>query len=214
MKSAPTIGKISLEDLDPICRELSANDPSIRRAYERYGAPPLWAREPSFATLIHIILEQQVSLASAKAAYEKLMDTVGEITPENILALSDEEMRAAYFSRQKAVYARELSKAVIEKRLVIGKLGKLPDREVRTTLTQVKGIGRWTSDIFLLMCLCRPDVMPVGDIALHQAWKELRGLETRPTSKDFPSIAERWRPYRSVAARLLWHFYLSERGRS
>ncbi|MCO6509933.1 MAG: DNA-3-methyladenine glycosylase 2 family protein [Aridibacter famidurans] len=214
MTAEPTIKNISQEDLDPICRELSAGDPSIRRAYEQYGSPPLWAREPSFATLIHIILEQQVSLASAKAAYEKLLETVDEITPENILALSDGEMKAAYFSRQKAVYARELSKAVVERHLVIEELGTLPDEEVRTALTQVKGIGRWTSDIFLLMCLLRPDVMPVGDIALHQAWKELRGLETRPTSAEFPSVAERWRPYRSVAARLLWHFYLSERGRS
>lgn len=214
MTAKPTIKKISREDLGPICRELSDADPSIRRAYECYGAPPLWDREPSFATLIHIILEQQVSLASAKAAYEKLLETVGEITPENILALSDGEMKTAYFSRQKAVYARELSTAVIERRLVIEELDTLPDEEVRTSLTQVKGIGRWTSDIFLLMCLLRPDVMPVGDIALHQAWKELRSLETRPTSSEFPSIAERWRPYRSVAARLLWHFYLSERGRS
>lgn len=207
-------GRVTENDLDPICRELASNDPSIGRAYELYGAPPLWAREPSFATLIQIILEQQVSLASAAAAFRKLERTVVEVTPENILALTDEEMRAAYFSRQKAVYARELSKAVIERTLVIEELQHVSDEDVRESLMRVKGIGRWTSDIFLLMCLLRPDVMPVGDIALHQAWMEIRGLETRPSSAEFPSIAERWRPYRSVAARLLWHFYLSERGRS
>lgn len=214
MTAKPTIDKISGENLNSICRELASSDGHLARAYQHYGAPPLWAREPSFATLIHIILEQQVSLASAKAAFGKLSETVGEITPENILALSDEEMKAAYFSRQKAVYARELSTAVLEQDLKLEELHELSDEEVRARLTSVKGIGRWTSDIFLLMCLLRPDVMPVGDIALHQAWKDLKGLETRPTSAEFPSIAERWRPFRSVAARLLWHFYLSERGRS
>ncbi|HUF03529.1 MAG TPA: hypothetical protein VMM38_05070 [Aridibacter sp.] len=214
MTTPPTIGKISAKDLGSICRALASADPSIGKAYELYGAPPLWARDPSFATLIQIILEQQVSLASARAAYEKLIEKVGEITPGKVLALSDEEMKAAYFSRQKAVYARELSRAVIERDLVIEELHILSDEGVRESLMKVKGIGRWTSDIFLLMCLLRPDVMPVGDIALHQAWKDLAGLERRPASAEFPSIAERWRPYRSVAARLLWHYYLSERRRT
>lgn len=214
MKSAPTIGKISANDLDPICRVLGSSDVRLARAYELHGAPPLWDREPSFETLVHIILEQQVSLASAAAAYRKLKEKVGEITPATVLSLSDEEMRSAYFSRQKAVYVRELSTAVAEGRLVIEDLPKFTDDEVRKRLMKVKGIGRWTSDIFLLMCLLRPDVMPVGDIALHQAWKELAGLEKRPSSDEFSPVAEKWRPYRSVAARLLWHFYLSERGRS
>lgn len=213
MSSGATIAKISASDLDPICAEIAAQDPVIGKAYEMYGPPPLWDRQPTFETLIHIILEQQVSLASAKAAFDKLSETVGEITPENVLALSDEEMKAAYFSRQKALYARELSNAVLERTLVLEELHSLSDKDVRKSLMKVKGIGRWTSDIFLLMCLLRPDVMPVGDIALHQAWKELAGLEKRPSSEEFHTIAERWKPYRSVAARLLWHFYLSERNR-
>lgn len=214
MRSAPTTSNISEQNLDGISRELADADDRLRRVYEIYGPPPLWDREPTFPTLIHIILEQQVSLASALAAFNKLKEAVVEITPENILELSDEQMKGAYFSRQKVKYARELSWAVSEGSLVLEKLGMLNDDEVRGELMKVKGIGRWTSDIFLLMALLRADVMPVGDIALHQAWKELASLEARPSSEHFTSIAERWAPYRSVAARLLWHFYLSERGRS
>lgn len=214
MNTAPTINRITEQNLDPICRELASSDGRLARAYKTYGPPPLWDREPTFASLVHIILEQQVSLASAKAAFDNLVDAVGEVTPEAVLSLSDEQMKAACVSRQKAVYVRELSQAIIDRRLVPENLYSLGDREVRERLTAVKGIGRWTSDIFLLMCLLRPDVMPVGDIALHQAWKDLAGLERRPRSDEFASTANRWRPYRSVAARLLWHFYLSERGRA
>lgn len=214
MRSEATIKNISEGNLDAISRELADSDVSLRRVFETYGPPPLWDREPTFATLIHIILEQQVSLASALAAFSKLRETVGKITPQNILSLSDEEMKAAYFSRQKAVYARELSKAVLNGSLDLECLVTLDDDGVRTELTKIKGIGRWTSDIFLLMALLRPDVMPVGDLALHQAWKELGSLDERPSSEQFTAIAERWAPYRSVAARLLWHFYLSERSRS
>lgn len=214
MRSAPTISNISEESLDAISRELANSDDRLRRVYETYGPPPLWDREPTFPTLIHIILEQQVSLASALAAFNKLKETVGEITPENILSLSDDEMKAVYFSRQKTAYVRELSKAVLKGSMELESLKTLDDDGVRTELTKIKGIGRWTSDIFLLMALLRPDVMPVGDIALHQAWKELAGLDSRPSSEQFTSIAVQWTPYRSVAARLLWHFYLSERSRS
>lgn len=213
MTSAPTISNITEENLDRLCRELADRDEYLARVYDLYGSPPLWAREPSFPTLIHIILEQQVSLASALAAFNKLKKAVGAITPENILSLSDEEMKEAYFSRQKTVYARALSRAVLERALVLERLGILSDEEVRGELMKVKGIGRWTSDIFLLMALLRPDVMPVGDIALHQAWKDLAGLARRPVAEEFIALAARWTPYRSVAARLLWHFYLSERSK-
>ncbi len=211
MSAQPSNGKVTAENLEAHCRQLASEDDHLRMIYERYGAPPLWAREPDFETLIHIILEQQVSLASALAAFNKLRETIGDITPENVLSLDDAEMKAAYLSRQKALYARELSKAVLEKRLVLDELSALPDGQVRAELMEVKGIGRWTSDIFLLMCLLRPDVMPVGDIALHEAWRSVAGLDDRPLSEEFKDISVRWKPYRSVAARLLWHFYLSER---
>ena len=189
---------------------LADSDQYLARIYEAYGPPPLWDREPGFATLLNIILEQQVSLASAKACFDKLTNHLGGVTPEGLLVLNDAELKRIGFSRQKAVYGRHLSEAVIEKRIDFEGLHRLTNAQVKSELIKLKGVGEWTSDIYLIMALLRPDVMPRGDIALHTAWHELSG-EPRPTSDEFLVIAERWKPYRSVAARLLWHFYLSER---
>lgn len=205
------IKTLNAENLVRYCRKLAKNDTDLADIFNEYGTPPLWEREEGFATLIHIILEQQVSLASALSAFNKLKEKVGEITPEAVLKLFDEEMKAAYFSRQKTVYARELAKAITNKTLDLEKLKNLPDAEVKTELKKIKGIGDWTSDIYLLMALLRTDVMPKGDLALHIAWKKLKNLERTPSSEEFQIIAEKWKPYRAVAARLLWHFYLESR---
>ena len=189
---------------------MADSDQYLARIYEAYGPPPLCDREPGFATLLNIILEQQVSLASAKACFDKLTNHLGGVTPEGLLALNDAELKRIGFSRQKAAYGRHLSEAVIEKRIDFEGLHRLTNAQVKSELIKLKGVGEWTSDIYLIMALLRPDVMPRGDIALHTAWHELSG-EPRPTSDEFLVIAERWKPYRSVAARLLWHFYLSER---
>jgi DNA-3-methyladenine glycosylase II len=200
------------ENLTEICSELARTDTDLAFIFESFGTPPLWAREASFATLIHIILEQQVSLASALAAFNKLKEKLGAVvTPENVLRLSDEELKACYFSRQKAVYARELSKAVSDGSLDLKSLEDLTDAEVKHELKKIKGIGDWTSDIYLLMALLRADVMPKGDLALHVAYKKLKNLERPPHAEEFQKIAERWKPFRAVAARLLWHFYLSHK---
>jgi DNA-3-methyladenine glycosylase II len=180
------------------------------RVYETYGVSPLWDREPGFATLLQIILEQQVSLASAKACYDRLATRLGDVTPETVLTLDDTEMKAVGFSRQKTAYARHLSEALINRHIDLDSLADLSDGEVKAGLMSLKGVGEWTSDIYLLMALLRPDVMPKGDIALHTAYHSLTG-EPRPSSDEFLVIAEQWRPYRSVAARFLWHFYLSEK---
>jgi len=192
------------------CRKLAAADADLAFIFQTYGTPPLWQREASFATLVHIILEQQVSLASALAAFNKLKEKLGAITPEGVLNLSDEELKAAYFSRQKTVYARELARAILDGNLDLKALENLPDAEVKRELKKIKGIGDWTADIYLLMALLRPNVMPKGDLALHIAWKRLKKLEHAPSSDEFQVIAERWTPFRAAAARLLWHFYLSE----
>ena len=192
------------------CRSLAAADPIFRRVHETYGTPPLWDRPPGFPTLLQIILEQQVSLASAKACFDKLTDRLGEIAPERLLTLNDAELRTVGFSRQKTAYARHLSEAVMERRIDLAKLHKLSDSEVKAELIKLKGVGEWTSDIYLLMALLRPDVMPKGDIALHAAYQKLKGFDARPNSEEFVVMAERWKPFRSVAARLLWHFYLNE----
>lgn len=196
--------------LKAACRELSKRDKHMRHVLKLYGPPPLWDREPGFATLLQIILEQQVSLASAKACFDKLCLHLGRVTPASLLTLNDAELKTIGFSRQKTAYARHLSEAVVEKRIDLDSLHHLPDTDVKSELVKLKGIGEWTSDIYLLMALLRPDVMPKGDIALHTAWHNLSG-EARPTSDEFALMAEKWKPLRSVAARLLWHFYLSER---
>ncbi len=202
---------VNNENLPLYCQELAYKDTDLALIFQTYGTPPLWKREAAFATLVHIILEQQVSLASALSAFNKLKAKLGKITPENVLSLTDEELKAAYFSRQKIVYARCLSEAIICGSLNLQSLENLSDKDVKHELKKIKGIGDWTADIYLLMALLRPDVMPKGDLALHVAWQKLKKLEVRPNSDEFLIIAERWKPFRAVAARLLWHFYLNAR---
>jgi DNA-3-methyladenine glycosylase II len=198
------------QSLVSACQNLAVADSDLAFIFQTYGTPPLWKREPTFATLIHIILEQQVSLASALSAFNKLKEKLVEITPEGVLSLSGEEMKAAYFSRQKTVYARELARAILEGTLDLKALENLPDAEAKHELKKIKGIGDWTADIYLLMAGLRADVMPKGDLALHVAWKRLKNLERAPDSDEFQQIAGKWKPLRAAAARLLWHFYLSK----
>jgi DNA-3-methyladenine glycosylase II len=193
------------------CLDLAAADPYLGRIFASYGTPPLWDRPLGFGTLLNIILEQQVSLASAKACFDKLAARLGDVTPAGLLTLDDAELKAIGFSRQKTAYARHLSEAVVEDRIDLERVHGLPDDQAKAELIKLKGIGEWTSDVYLLMAMLRPDVMPRGDIALHAAYQKLTCTEKRPNSDEFIAVAERWRPFRSVAARLLWHFYLSER---
>lgn len=197
-------------NIDEMCRELSVDD-HLKMIYETYGTPPLWDRPTGFATLLNIILEQQVSLASAKACFDKLAAYCGGVTPQKLLTIGDAELKTIGFSRQKTAYARHLAEAVVENRIDLDSLHKMPDADVKAELVKLKGIGEWTADVYLLMAMLRPDVMPRGDIALHAAYQKLTNAEKRPGSDEFIVIAEKWRPYRSVAARLLWHYYLSEK---
>ena len=177
----------------------------------RHGLPPLWAREPGFATLVHIILEQQVSLASAKAAFDKLAAALDTITPHKLLTLDDAQLKAIGFSRQKVVYTRHLAEAIVGRRFSPNQLTRMSDEDAKAALVQLKGIGNWTADIYLLMVLRRPDVWPVGDLALQLAAQRIKQLQARPTPLQLEALGELWRPYRAVAARVLWHHYLSER---
>lgn len=192
-------------------RELAKRDKNLSRIVSIYGPPPLWEREEGFHTLIHIILEQQVSLASAQAAYNRLAEAINPLTPENFLTLSDTKLRAIGFSRQKTTYSRELANAILKGRLDIAHLQDLDDQLARDQLMKVKGIGPWTADIYLLMALRRPDIWPRGDLALEVAIQQVKGWSRRPTSEETSKMSAAWQPWRSVAARLLWHFYLSER---
>lgn len=193
-------------------RALAAEHPDLAASVERFGPPPLWAREPSFATLVHLILEQQVSLASALAAFERLRLATGDVTPTTFLTLDDATLREIGFSRQKTGYARDLALALTDG-FDLAALKRHEDDDVRRELMRLRGIGRWTADVYLIMCLRRPDVWPHGDQALATGAMELLGLSERPTFDELHAIAERWRPYRAVAARIVWHHYLGLRGR-
>ena len=196
------------ESLFAAATGLAARDPDLAREFERLGPPPLWDREPGFPTLVHIILEQQVSLASSRAAFKKLADAISPLEPEVFLSLDDARLKAIGFSGQKGRYCRELAQTILDGALDLDRLPSLSDDDVRTRLTRVVGIGRWTADIYLLMALGRPDVWPRGDLALHKAMQDLKGLDHAPSAEEFKKLAEPWRPWRSVAARMLWYHYL------
>jgi DNA-3-methyladenine glycosylase II len=198
-------------DLPWAVEQLAGRDPALASIAARFGMPPLWAREPGFPTLVHLILEQQVSLASARAAFDRLNARIGRPTPGAFLALDDRELLAIGFSRQKTRYARALASAVDAGDLDLPALADADDEEVDRRLTALPGIGPWTATIYRLMVLCRPDAWPAHDIALAQALAEVRGLERRPSPEELDEAAEAWRPLRAVAARLLWHHYLSVR---
>jgi DNA-3-methyladenine glycosylase II len=194
--------------------ELSARDADLRGIVERHGTPPLWDREPGFPTLLHIILEQQVSLASAQAAFDRLRAVARPLTPRRFLELSDAELLAIGFSRQKARYGRTLATSVASGQLDLDGLVDVDDATVHERLQAIPGIGPWTSTIYLLMVLGRPDVWPVGDIALAESVGVVTDLGHRPDAAEMLELGDAWRPWRSVAARLFWHDYLARRGDS
>jgi DNA-3-methyladenine glycosylase II len=172
----------------------------------------MWTRPASFSTLILIILEQQVSLASAYAAFKKLKEKVGTVTPKKLMALTDAELRACYFSRQKTIYARELAQAVLSKKLRLGKFNSIADDFIREELKEIKGIGDWTVDIYLIHALQRSDIFPLGDLALIKSIKEIKALPHHTSKEQLQRLSERYRPYRSIATMIFWHAYIQKRG--
>jgi DNA-3-methyladenine glycosylase II len=209
MNQASQPDRLDLETLLEGVKFLSTIDPNLARIHANLGPPPLWEREPGFPTLVQIILEQQVSLASAKAAYVKLQQAAGAVTPKTFFMYNDDELKGFGFSRQKTAYCRGLAQSVLNNELDLDGLAFLEDASVRAALVNLKGIGPWTANIYLLMALLRPDIWPSGDLALAVAYQKLIGLESRPTTEQLTEIAATWQPWRAVAARLLWHYYLS-----
>jgi DNA-3-methyladenine glycosylase II len=202
---------ITPAELNRIVEVLAGREKMFASVVKQYGMPPLWEREPGFPTLMHIILEQQVSLASAKTAFDRLCAAIGPPTPANFLTLDDVQLKTIGFSRQKARYGRELSRAIVEGRLDLEALAKADDDTVRAELIKLPGIGHWTVDVYLLLVLRRPDAFAPSDLALQVSVQRLKKLKARPTPLQVEAMAEKWRPYRAGAARLLWHAYLSER---
>lgn len=199
---------VTAANLPGLAQQLAARDRDLAAILARFGPPPLWARPATFATLVHIILEQQVSLASARAAFDRLRAR-GALTPQSFLAFDDATLKAIGFSRQKTAYCRLLAQALTDGALKLAALQRMNDDEARAALTRLKGIGAWTADIYLLMALRRADIWPRGDLGLLVALQQVKHLPARPSFIEFDALGEQWRPYRAVAARLLWHHYLS-----
>jgi DNA-3-methyladenine glycosylase II len=206
------ISTFNISNFRRICTKLARKDAALADIISRHGHPPMWTRPATFQSLILFILEQQVSLASAYAAFKKLKDKIGFVTPAKILLLTDAELRDCYFSRQKIVYARELANAVQSKKLKLKKLSLANEDEIRTELKKIKGIGDWTVDVYLMHALQRTDLFPLGDIALVNSLKEVKGLPVHVTKEEMLKIAEPWRPHRTIAAMILWHAYIQKRG--
>jgi DNA-3-methyladenine glycosylase II len=192
-------------------KQLASRDKDLSPILERLGPPPLWARRPGFATLVKIILEQQVSLASAASMFARLQKNVVPFHPARMLELGEPHLKSLGLTRQKTDYCLNLAQSVTEKRLRLAQLSRMSDGDAKAALLELKGIGPWSADIYLLMALGRPDIWPANDLALAIAITELRQLTSRPNSKQLAEMAEGWRPYRSVAARMLWQFYLAKR---
>lgn len=195
---------VNQHDIDELIRQ----DGLFASIYEEFGAPPDWSRPVGFESLVKIILEQQVSLASALAHFNKLNAYLPEFTPAEILKLTDEEMRACQVSRQKTVYLRALSLAIINDEIDLPKLAGLTEADIRVQLTAIKGIGNWTTDIYLMFCLQAKDIFPIGDIAVVNTARKLTGLAD---AEAIVKLAETWKPRRSLATYFFWHYYLSKR---
>lgn len=203
------ITKFNKSNFHTICDELAAADAHLDHVINTYGYPPLWSRPNTFETLVHVILEQQVSLASALSALNKLKERVQEITPARVLLLTDDEFRACYCSRQKTTYIKYLAEALLSDQINLAAFEQMPDDEIRAQLVALKGIGNWTVDVYLMFVLQRSDIFPIGDLAVVNALKRVKELPRDITKDEVVSIATQWQPYKTVATMILWHYYLS-----
>ena len=206
------IERLTNESLAAAAAALANRDRHLFRIHEAYGPPPMWGRRAGFPTLLRIILEQQVSLVSARSMFERLKSNIEPFTADGFINAGEPYLRSLGVTRQKAHYCVQVAQAFTDGQLA--KLGRMGDDDAHQALLSIKGVGPWTANIYLLMALRRPDIWPDGDIALASALGRLRKMKTRPSFVELAKIAERWRPYRSVAARMLWQYYLAERDRN
>lgn len=200
--------------LERSARALARVEPRFAKVIERHGPPPLWPREPGFATLALLLLEQQVSLAQARAMFERIAAAAGGVTPAGVAMLGEAGLRAIGVTRQKAAYLASLSAQLRGGTFDLGAVAALPDEAAVAALDALHGVGPWTAHCYLLFALRRPDVFPAADLALMEAVRDLWNLRARPAPAALAKRAAAWTPHRAVAARLLWHHYLCERGRN
>jgi DNA-3-methyladenine glycosylase II len=190
---------------------LASSQELFQNILSLHGYPPFWSRNPGFETLIHIILEQQVSLASALAAYKKLKQVLHEVTPASFIKLTDDDLKACYFSRQKIIYTRDLARHIMDGNINFDDMMRMNNESISLALQQVKGIGHWTANIFLMMSLHRVDIFPLNDIALISSIKHELKTEMPFTKELLLTLSGQWSPYRTIAAYFLWHAYLSRK---
>lgn len=198
--------------LTKAAKHLASHDKDLAYILKTYGPPPMWGRRPGFSTLIRIILEQQVSLAAAATMFERLKKNIVPLEPERVIELGELHLKSLGLTRQKTAYCLHLAQIVNDNRLNLSGFSRLSDEQAKAALMQVKGIGSWSADIYLLMVLRRSDIWPAGDLALISALTKLKKLKN-PQPNQLMRIVDGWRPFRSVAARMLWQYYLGERAR-
>jgi DNA-3-methyladenine glycosylase II len=209
--SVTALRALTRETLAEGVRQLVRRDPDFAALYRRNGMPPLWARRPGFATLVHIVLEQQVSIAAARSLYRRVCAEIGGMTPERVLERGILGLHRLGITRQKASYCHALALAVQDGSLSLARVARGTDTDGRSALLALRGIGPWSADIYYLMALRRPDIWPVGDLALAIALRDVKRLRRLPDSHRQLELSAGWAPWRSVAARLLWHYYLTTR---
>jgi DNA-3-methyladenine glycosylase II len=201
--------RLTQESLEAAAKALASRDPVLALIHKTYGPPPMWGRRPGFPTLLRIILEQQVSLVSARAMFARLKSSIEPFSALGFIEAGEPSLRSLGVTRQKAHYCVQVAQAFTNGEL--NDIAKMNDEDAHQALLRIKGVGPWTANIYLLMALRRPDIWPDGDIALASAVGRLRNMNTRPSFAELAKIAEAWRPYRSVAARMLWQYYLAKR---
>src|SRR5213594_2423626 len=206
-KTSNPITRLTPESLATATKLLAKRDRALGSIYRIHGVPPMWARRPGFATLLRIVLEQQVSLGSARSMFGRLKSNLNPFTPQAFIEAGEPYLRSLGVTRQKAHYCVQVANVFTNGQLK--DLGRRTDEAAHAALLQIKGVGPWTANIYLLMALRRPDIWPDGDVALASAAMKLHKLENRPSFVELARIAEVWRPYRSVAARMLWQYYLA-----
>ena len=208
---ADSTGPLTPQLISVASHHLARRDRHFDLILKQHGPPPLWARRPGFASLIRIILEQQVSLASAASMYRRLTNHIIPFNPQRFVELGEAYLRTLGLTRQKSAYCVNLSRSIINGQLNLRRIRHLNDLEAREELMRINGIGTWSADVYLLMALRRPDIWPSGDVALITAVTSLKDLQARPNAEQLLKLAEAWRPFRAVAARMLWQYYLARR---
>ena len=189
---------------------LTQKDEVLKGIISEFGLPIIQKRKEGFASMCHIILEQQVSIASAKAAYEKLVNLVGKVDPFTIHNATDEDLRSCGISRQKTIYLKDVAQRVIRKELNFSSLPMKTEQQIRNELIQIKGVGNWSIDVYLMFCMQYQDIIPLGDIAIKNTLIELYNCQSE---EEMLAISSNWKPFRTFASFIIWHYYLKKRGK-